>query len=180
MAGMESSLVSVSVGLQVSGGWNGDLYAYLSYGDNMVVLLNRVGRISDSVAPFGYNDQGLHITLGTSGTDIHDYRSVGNYSGAIQNPAFGWSADGRNADPAAVGFGSSRNTSLADFQGVNPNGTWTLFFADVSGGGASRLDNWSLNIEAVPEPVTVSLAIAGGVFGCYQAVRCLRFRKKAV
>jgi len=171
---MESSLASVTVGLQVSGGWNGDLYAYLSHGDSLVVLLNRVGRVSDSTSPFGYNDGGLKITLGASGTDIHDYRTIQNYASAIQNATFVWSADGRKTDPDAVRFDSPRDTTLANFNGMDPNGAWTLFFADVSGGGTSHLENWSLNIEAVPEPVTVSLAILGAIFGCSRLVRYLK------
>src|ERR1043166_7457109 len=37
-----------------------------------------------------------------------------------------WQADGRS-DPL-----SSSRGSLTDFNGLNPNGTWTLFFADQS------------------------------------------------
>jgi hypothetical protein len=45
---------------------------------------------------------------------------------------------------------------------MNPNGTWTLFFADVvQGGGTSTLTSWSLNLTAVPEPVNVALAVFG-------------------
>ena len=48
---------------------------------------------------------------------------------------------------------------------MNPNGTWTLFFADVvTSGSSSTLLSWSLDITAVPEPVNVALGIFAGVF----------------
>ena len=40
-AGLNISDLKVS--LNISGGWNGDLYAYLSHGSDYTVLLNRVG-----------------------------------------------------------------------------------------------------------------------------------------
>ena len=49
------------------------------------------------------------------------------------------------------------------FGGDNPEGTWTLFFADLSSGGNATLDSWSLAITAVPEPVNVALGIFGGM-----------------
>jgi subtilisin-like proprotein convertase family protein len=176
--GLGVSVVSVSVGLQVTGGWNGDLYAYLTHGDTLVVLLNRPGRSGNS--PFGYGDGGFNITLGALGDDIHAYQNIGTgYSTALANPDYAWSADGRKVDPNTVTFGSERSTSLGDYAGMNPNGTWTLFFADMSGGSVSTLAGWSLDIEAVPEPVPVALGIAGGVFGCVQLVRQLRARRRA-
>src|SRR5437899_5148646 len=41
----------------VSGGWNGDLYAYLVHDSGFAILLNRVGRSSSE--PFGYGDAGM-------------------------------------------------------------------------------------------------------------------------
>jgi len=176
VSGMESPVGSVSVGLNLSGGWNGDLYAYLTHGETLVVLLNRPGRTG--AAPFGYGDSSFTITLGTFGTDIHNYQSVGaGYSGAIANPNYAWSADGRKVDPNTVTDSSSRNTSLANYAGMNPNGAWTLFFADMSGGSVSTLTSWSLNIEPVPEPVTVALCIAGVIFGGFRFVRHFRSRR---
>src|ERR1035441_7780593 len=38
----------IKVTLDISGGWNGDLYAYLSHGSSYSVLLNRVGAVKNS------------------------------------------------------------------------------------------------------------------------------------
>lgn len=58
--------------------------------------------------------------------------------------------------------------STPDFQttfgDLNPNGTWTLYFADAVAGDQSTLNSWSLQITAVPEPATLALAVfAGGL-----------------
>jgi hypothetical protein len=59
-------------------------------------------------------------------------------------------------------------TTLAALNGVNANGTWTLFLADLSGGDTATLVSWGVDISVVPEPVTWALlafaAVAGGVF----------------
>jgi hypothetical protein len=47
---------------------------------------------------------------------------------------------------------------------MSPNGTWTLFFADMSGGAESTVVSWGLDITAVPEPANVALGIFGGLF----------------
>ena len=58
------------------------------------------------------------------------------------------------------------------YGGKDPNGVWTLFFADVSaGGGPATLNGWSLDITAVPEPVNVALAGFAGVMLTVVGVR---------
>ena len=53
---------------------------------------------------------------------------------------------------------------LAGFDGLAPDGPWTLFFADeVSGGGTSTLNSWSLDISTVPEPGITGLALLGAL-----------------
>jgi len=47
----------------------------------------------------------------------------------------------------------------SSFSGQDPNNTWTLFFADTSPGGQTTLEGWSLDITAVPEPVSKALII---------------------
>lgn len=54
--------------------------------------------------------------------------------------------------------------NFGSYNGLNPNGTWTLFIADLSGGGQSQLVSWELDITAVPEPVNLALGVFAGVF----------------
>ncbi len=62
--------------------------------------------------------------------------------------------------------------TLANINGSAANGQWTLFFADeVTGGGTSTLNSWSLGITAVPEPVNLALGVFGGVIGLVALAR---------
>jgi subtilisin-like proprotein convertase family protein len=152
---------SVAVNLQVSSEFNGDLYAYLSHGSGLAILLNRVGRTADN--PHGYQDTGFVITLTDAvgvTTDIHSY---GGNGGAALMGAF--QSDGRNVAPESVLATDPRNARLSAFNGLNPNGNWTLFFADVSGGAQSAVVSWGLEIEAVPEPVNAALILFAGLAG---------------
>lgn len=76
-------------------------------------------------------------------------------------------------DFATTGFGTA-------FNGQNPNGTWTLFFADTSAGGTSTLNGWSLNITAVPEPVNVALGAFGLGLTGVTGIRWYCTRRKAM
>lgn len=167
------TVTNVQVQLDITGGFNGDLYAYLvSPLGQMVVLLNRSG--VDESNPFGYSDAGFNITLsGTATNDVHYYQA-NTYSIADGQLTGIWAADGRNIDPQSAGtvFGSATPTAgLNLYNGLNGgdmNGTWTLFIADLAaGGGSPTLNSVVLTIMTVPEPQTW-LMLGGGL-----AVFCL-------
>jgi subtilisin-like proprotein convertase family protein len=175
VGGEQNSLSHIAVTLDVSGGYNGDLYAYLSYGGALVPLLNRVGvgSVPATTTAFGYGDSVLHLVLTDLGAngDIHLYQQASGYAGLIADGASTWTPDGRNIRPdvsTPAQFDAAASSRLAfdtTFGGMNPNGTWTLYFADVSGGGGtSRLNDWSLDITAVPEPVNAALGVFAAVF----------------
>ena len=67
---------NVTVSLSISGGWTGDLSAYLQHGSDMVVLLNHAGKTSAN--PLGYGDSGLNVTFmdAAPNGDIHNYQQV--------------------------------------------------------------------------------------------------------
>jgi hypothetical protein len=149
-AGLGSQLTSIQVSLNISGGINGNLYSYLvaPNGTLFVVLLNRPGVVAGS-NPFGNTQAGMNITLAEGGTAVTASSDLS--SGTYEVPT----ADGNNM----LNFGSVGSP------GVNPNGIWTLFFADtVAGGGNETLNGWNLDITAVPEPVNVALGIFCGGF----------------
>ncbi len=146
-------ITGVSVRLNVSGGYNGDLYGYLSYNGVLVPLLNRVGVGSGDA--FGYDDAGLNITF-TDGAanNIHFYQEVSGYS--IAGGA-AWQPDGRMISAVTSlpeAFDAAGTTSLGAFTGMGADGDWTLVLADLSaGGGQSTVVSWGLDITttAVPE-----------------------------
>ena len=173
ISGLGFQIADVRVTLNISGGYNGDLYGYLRLNSSpLVVLLNRVGVTGTD--PDGYASSGFSITLAANAAhDIHFYQNFSpSYNGSGQLTGT-WQADGRT-DPLT----SSRG-SLDAFDGYNPNGTWTLFFADQNVGDQSTLVSWSLDIEAVPEPVVVALFIFGVLFALSRLI-CWRRRKAAV
>jgi hypothetical protein len=161
ISGASSSFSDISVAISVSGGYNGDLYAYLTYDGKLVPLLDRIGLSSGN--PAGAGGGGMNVTLSDTGANGNIHAAGDGFlSGA-------WKADGQTTSPTAAytsfSAGGGSITLDGTFAGVNPNGTWTLFFADVSaGGGTSTLNGWSLDITAVPEPVNVALGIFAGVF----------------
>jgi subtilisin-like proprotein convertase family protein len=139
------------VTLNLSGGFNGDLYAYLWHEDpshlvGWSVLLNRSGRTDTD--PFGYPDTGFSVTLTDSATtDIHSYGGAGG--GPISGD---FAPDARAANPLTATAGFPRTAFLNAFQGLAPEGLWVLFLADVSSGETTTLTDWGLRLELVPEP----------------------------
>jgi subtilisin-like proprotein convertase family protein len=147
VSGAGNALSHVTVTLNISGGCNGDLYAYLSCNGKLVTLLNRVGVSSSDT--IGSVDSGLHnVTLASTGSDVHLASAGGRaLAGSCQ-------ADGRQNSPlsATAGVNANERATLdGSFAGMNPNGKWTLFVADLSEGGISTLEGWSLDITTVPD-----------------------------
>jgi subtilisin-like proprotein convertase family protein len=142
------SLSDVNVTLNISNGWNGDLFAYLVHESGYAVLLNRVGKTSAN--PLGYSDAGMNITLDDQATnDVHTYRLslFGNnttpLAGVLTNS---WQPDGRAEDPALVLDTTPRTDLLSAFNGMNPNGEWVLFVEDDAAGDISTLVSWGIEL----------------------------------
>ena len=153
-----STVSSQTVSLNISGGFNGDLYAYLvSPNGTLVMLMNQPGV---SLNGIGASGAGMNITLTDSFTA----------NGSIQNVTSGSYLTG-NYNAAG---------SLVNLNGSQADGNWTLFFADLAnGGGTSLVDGWSLNITVVPEPVNMAMVIFGVSFIVIGAVRVYRGSRKA-
>lgn len=171
-----TSILSVSVTLTLEGtgggAFNGDYYAYLSHEGTLAVLLNRVGTTDSNT--FGYADNGLaNLTFrdDAANGDIHLYQDVVVPSGSGSLTGT-WAPDGRNVSPLSVTDTTPRTATLGGLAGLNPNGEWTLFIADASGGGTARLTDWSMNIAvaAVPEPETYA-AVGGALLVGFAVVR---------
>jgi subtilisin-like proprotein convertase family protein len=161
LSGLDPQITDVNVTLTISGGFNGDFYAYLAHNDTISVLLNRPGlSAANSV---GYPDPGFGPTTTGSrftfddqaANDVHRYRSFSfslNSGGQLTGA---WQPDGRNIDPLSTGSvfdSASRSAMLSAFNGMNPNGQWTLFITDTSPGGEGTLVNWGIQITTIPEP----------------------------
>lgn len=154
VSGANGAIADVQVNLDITGGFNGDLYAYLvGPQGQIVILLNRPGVAGSN--PYGYGDSGMNLTLdGLTANNIHDYGSTSGYSLSGTT----WAADGRNVNPESPGdtlYITSTAANLSVFADGNANGVWTFFIADLSvGGGTAMLNNVGLSIMTVPEPQT--------------------------
>ena len=151
VSGLGPVLSGITVTINLSGGFNGDLRCYLNYGSSSVTLLNRLGSTPEN--PFG------SATAGFTSFVFSD-------SGLLQSTISASSGALTGTYQAATGsFDSS-------FHEVNPNGAWTISFFDMAGGNdPSTLTSWRLDITAVPEPVNVAMGIFAGVTGLTLVVR---------
>ena len=166
------SITSVQVTLDISGGFNGDYYAYLSHGNTgFAVLLNRAGVTAANAS--GYADGGLNVTFSDTAAngDIHNYQTVVNPGGGSLTGT--WQPDGRNVNPQAVLNTTPRTAALNSFDGLDGGGDWTLFVADASPLGIGTLEGWSLQVtgttglNTVPETATIFLEIFPIAFGFF-------------
>jgi hypothetical protein len=154
---------SLSLTLDISGGNNGDLYAYLSYNGTLVTLLNRPGTSSSN--PLGFTDSGYSVTVQDAGAQGDLNTATGG------SPVTGtYYADG-NSSAFTTAYGSASG-----------NGVWTLFLADLSGGDSSdaQLTGFTLSINGttVPEPVTNAL-IVFGIFAVAARLAVWSVRRKS-
>ena len=162
-SGTTAIINNVNVRLNITGGYNGDLYGYLvlnnTDGTTQSILLNRVGTTSSDA--FGYSTAGFNVTL--SGDTTAGYANIHGVSTPVTDGSTFYLADGRVADPNTVTDATTPTAGLNVLNGKNANGTWTLFLADFSSGDTSTLASWGLDISVVPEPITWALLIFGAV-----------------
>ena len=154
-----STVGGLTVDLSVSGGYNGNLYAYLvAPNGTLVMLLNQPGATISN--PFGYAGSGLNVTLSDSA------------AGSIQTTP---------ETPGSVFSGTFQAAgTLGAVSGSAADGTWTLFFADeVAGGSPATLNGWSLGITAVPEPVNLTMIIFGAGLVGFGIIRYFRNLRKS-
>ena len=150
--------------VNITGGYNGDLFAYLTGPGGYAVLLNRVGVTSAN--PNGYGNTGLAVTFLSGGADIHAYGAGSYTTNAAGQLTGNWGVDGRNISPLSLGNAfdlAGRTALLGSFVGASPNGTWGLFIGDYANGDISTLLNYSVTLTTVPEPDTLTLMVVGSL-----------------
>ena len=144
---LDTASGSISVLLNLSGGYNHDLYGYLVYNDGAgtmtQVLLNRV---TSTGAGFGGGTTTDFASLQSAGVTLVD--GAGNGSIHSATPTAGQSY-----------ISDSASTLNGTFGNMASGGTWTLFLSDLAAGDQSTLVSWGLQVSVVPEPVTWALLI---------------------
>ena len=161
---MPEAVDSLTVFLDVGGGWNGDLYAYLEHDGVLAMLLNRPGRTA--IDSTGAATSGFTVTFDDqAAADAHN-GFVGDFGQAVTGT---FQPDARLADPDLVLDTSPRSAFLNSFHNQNGVGDWTLFVADLGAGDTATLRSWSLSFTLVPEPSSVCIVLAAG--GSFLAAR---------
>jgi len=160
VSGVSGRVTGMSLELNISGGFNGDLYAYLVAPDQATTatLLGNPGGNFDQMGN-GYN-----ITLVSSGA------TGGNIQDASQPWGTAVTGTYYAEVPLLTAFGSYLTAHGA-------NGDWRLFIANQSSGDINQsvLGSWSLSMittSAVPEPDQVAaislLGLIGLMVGSYR------------
>ena len=150
-----TSLDYISLTLETTGGWNGDLYAYLWHGGEISILLNRTGRTNSNTA--GSPTGSMTLTFDDAApADIHS--APGGFSSALSGT---YQPSGRNIHPLTALDTTPRTAALSTFAGDPAAGEYRLYIADVAGGDTATLVSWSLTLtgQAVPEPGTSALGL---------------------
>jgi len=144
------------VALNITGGYNGDFYAYLVAPNGTTdLLLNEPGV---GVNGFGASGSGMDITLADNSPN-----------GSIQYVT----------SSEALSGSYQPDSPLSMFNSSPANGDWTLFFADEgSGGGNATLDSWSLGVTAIPEVASPALYLFFGTISVLGGIRWLARRNK--
>lgn len=139
------SITGVTLTVDVTGdpvAWNGDYYAYLSFGPDLCLLLDNVG-----TGPYGSPGDGFDITFS-------DAVGVPNVS----------TAAGLNTMANLTGTYAPQVGNLSMFNSLaSPVGDWTLFIADTDAGDVGQLASWSLTINGTPDNSGTLLLLAMGV-----------------
>jgi subtilisin-like proprotein convertase family protein len=138
---------SLTVSLDITHTYVGDLVFTLSNGSTTVTLLDRPGVPAGT---FGNSDNldGVYTFSDLGSGQISETTGTGLIAPGIYN----------SANP------------LSAFAGANTAGTWTLLISDDAGGDLGTLNGWSLDFKAatgaVPEPGTWLMMILGfGLIG---------------
>jgi hypothetical protein len=145
-----SSVEFVTLTLTTTGGWNGDLYAYLSHDGAISILTNRAGRTAS--VPSGTATGGMTVTFDDAAAgDIHS--APGGFGTAIVGT---FQPSGRNINPLLAFDTTTRAAPLSTFAGHPAAGEWRLYVVDAASGDQATLQSWSLNLTGtlIPEPTT--------------------------
>lgn len=166
LSGFDGVIQSVYVQITITGitpdyAYNGDYYVTLQHSSGYAVLLNGSGITATD--PLGYDNNGFNIVFALGGNDIHLYQNFAPSFDGNGSLTGTWGVDGRNVDPDLVLDTSPRTDMLASFTGIDPNGEWTIFVADMNQNGTAVFESWGLDVTVVPEPSTALLFVIGGI-----------------
>lgn len=151
VSAMPTIITDVTVAVSAAHSWVGDLTLRLtSPGLSVLTLINRPGRLGAgfgnddnlvSGTPITYSDTAASAVLAEDQGD-GCVGTIGVTAGCPDN--YIPSPDATDTPIPGVG------TSLAQYDGADPNGVWELCFADSGGGDTGTLSSWSITVTSTP------------------------------
>jgi len=156
-AGAITHLDSVTI-FGISHTWVGDLTVRLNYGGQMFTLFHRPKGTSTSTAGSSNNFAGVTLLFDESTSTTID--SVANGTSATNIPGGTYRAAHQTVENQTTT--SANNTVLSNhnvFNGLDPNGSWTLSITDSASGDIGSIQGWRATgtYNAVPEPATMAV-----------------------
>lgn len=116
-----------------------------------LVLMSGAGGSSAISSP-------ISLTFTDAGAQLPQFPfPPGSYKPAEYTPVGSFPSPGPGTSYSTpFPLGTANFTST--FNGINPNGNWSLYTMDPTAGDTGQIANgWSIQISAIPEPVTLSL-----------------------
>ena len=133
--------------------WVGDVTATLiAPNSTSHTLFFRIGKTTPAGAGYSSDFGGTYIFSDAAEGDIWAEAASKNQITALASGAY------RTTDELSPVF----TTMDSVFAGLSTQGDWTLRMADLAGASTGSLGSWSLSMNAVPEPNSLTLlAVAG-------------------
>jgi subtilisin-like proprotein convertase family protein len=142
----------VSVEIEASHTWIGDLVLKLDGPAGLMTLMSRPGYVEaadDGEGCCGDSDNWISVQwFDDGGPDISE--NMGNYDGGsgVVPPGMVWHPDGGVLGAMSL---------VATYGGTNAVGEWTLYVGDYAAGDAGSIGYWNLHLWTVPEPASLML-----------------------
>jgi subtilisin-like proprotein convertase family protein len=120
-----------------------------------LIFLSDAGGGNDMNGTYVFDDSGA-VAIDDNGTGQN---TGGNLNNGTYKPSQYLTGDVFNAPAPAASY--TFTTFAGAFNGLNPNGIWSMYIMDDVGGDAGWLMSTTLSVQAVPEPATM-IAVAAG------------------
>jgi hypothetical protein len=129
------------------------------------------GTLSYTASGLNWSISDVVLTFSLQGGyagDLSGYLRLGDTTSSLTSPAYDLTSLIRGqtlsaGTPTSYTIDFTTTDFKNTFKELNPNNTWTLFFADSGFGATTTVKGWSLDVTAVPEPANVALGLFGAL-----------------